>query len=219
MRFDDLIKFPSRPYPFYYTAKETLTIAVIIFAMSLVFNYFFRPFDVYTPEHKMDYFWISLLHSITPLILFLACGFSIILLTKNEEKWTVGKEIVFISSFLFLVGVVQFLIRDVIYDNPDNWSWRYFFEEIRNTFMVGTLFVLILVPLNHNRLNNRNRKRANDLQSDSSIKAPPKVSEVFIRTQVKNDDFLMFPTNFIYARAERNYVEVYLKNEPELKSR
>jgi hypothetical protein len=66
MKLEKITKLLRQPYPFYLKGDTLWIIAAILFFMSFVFNYFFQPFHVYTPEHKFDYFWISLIHSITP---------------------------------------------------------------------------------------------------------------------------------------------------------
>ena len=38
-------------------------------ALRLLFSYLFQPFVVYTPEHKMDYFWISVIHACSPVVI------------------------------------------------------------------------------------------------------------------------------------------------------
>lgn len=217
MAFNYLMKFLEQPYPFYYRGRNLGIVIAILFGMAFIFNYFFRPFNVYAPEHKMDYFWISLIHSLTPIIILLGWLFVIKSKSNVEEKWNIGNEMLFIGIFLFLIGVGQFLLRDVIYDNPDNWSIRYFIEEIRNTFMVGMLFVLILVPMNYNWLNALNVKRAN-LFEPEKISKHSNVADlkIQIKTQIKSDNFLMDIGQFLYAHSERNYVEIYINNENEI---
>ncbi len=198
-------------------------IAIILFTFSFVFNYFFQPFNVYHPEHKMSYLIISVIHSITPFVILLL--FSIFRVSPEaEEKWTVLKEMLLMVVLLFLVGVGQFLIRDIIYDNPDNWSLRYLFEEIRNTFFVGSLIMIILISLNFNRLNCRNKKQADELNlssdfSDLNHKVRENMtsknrpdSKVFIETQVKSDDFVLCVDNLLFAKSEGNYIEFYLRD-------
>ena len=207
-----LVSLSRQPYPFYYRGKGFLLFIAIIFLMSLGFNYLFRPFDVHVPEHKMDYFWISVIHSTTTiLIALLLFPFTRLGGPKIEEKWTVGREVLLVAVYLFLIGAVQFLIRDVIYDNPDNWSWRYFFEEIRNTFLVGLLLISILISINYNRLNGQNMKKARTLEiSGERDEREVFPSKCYIRTDVKGDDFEMDVSRFLFAKAEGNYVDIYI---------
>jgi hypothetical protein len=114
---------------------------------------------------------------------------------------------------LFFVGSSSFLMRDLIYTNADNWSWNYFWEEIRNCFVAGIFFyffirlvcfyfetkegspfVLQFIPLN-----------------TKPEKAIPK-SNLFISTQVKQDDFSLNTDHLLFAKADGNYIELTLLN-------
>lgn len=204
--------FVNQPYPFYYKENVLVYVAALLFFMSLSFLYFFEPFEVYIPEHKIDYFWICFIHASTSVVIIGA--FSLIKFhEKHEDNWTVYKEILLVCLFLLLVGVVQFLIRDVIYDNPNNWSWRYLYEEIRNTFLIGSLFVVLLVSLNHNRLNSKNIKSANSLNSLRKNTSPNLSTSITINTQVKSEEFDLNIDNFLFAKADGNYVELFLNKE------
>lgn len=209
---DKILSFLSQPYPFYYKGKTLWKLAFLILIMTLFFSYFFEPFAVNIPEHKMKYFWVSFIHACTPVaIIALFSLFKI--KSEIEENWNVRKEMLLLALFLLLVGIAQFLIRDIIYNNPNNWSWSYFYEEIRNTFLIGTLFVIILIPLNFNRLNTKNSKNAKALNFPHYLLKPVANSMVFIETQVKSDDFKLDVNSFLFAMANGNYIELYLKEE------
>ena len=201
----NILNLLSQAYPFYYQGKELWLITVLLFFMTLLFGYFFEPFEVYQPEHKMGYFWITLIHSCTPIfIVFIFLSLKVF--PNVKENWTIKKEILLIASYLLFVGIVQFIIRDVIYDNPNNWSLRYFYEEIRNTFLVGILFTFILVPINYQRLNTRNRRNAHVFNTSKTItiisnKTPSYINELDVDSQ-----------NILYVKAEGNYIELFLSN-------
>ena len=147
------------------------------------------------------------------------CWFSLINFLKVvEEQWTVGREILHLSLVLLIMGLANFLIRDLIYDNPDNWSVFYLFEEVRNTFLVGILLVLILVPLNFARIYGRNSGRAESFQTPSEEINPPTIDRMLIRTQLKSDDFYLQPQQFLFAKAEGNYVEIHVVEEGQASS-
>lgn len=199
-----------QPYPYYYTGIAVGYLAAIIFLMSMGFNYLFEPFNVYQPEHRMDYFWISMVHSLNALFVALVWfgGWNSLI---NYEKWTIGKEMLLIAGYLLLVGISQFLVRDIIYDNPLNWTGRYLWEEIRNTFLVGILFAFILVPLNFWRLQRNHSIQAAHFHAiPHGIQTLPYPKPVFIETRQKSDDFVIDPVEFLLAKAEGNYLEVYV---------
>jgi hypothetical protein len=206
----DIGLFLSQPYPFYYKGKTLALITGFIFFGTLVFLYFFEPFIVYTPEHKMPYFWISFIHSCTPVVIITSLWL-IKASPFQEETWNVQKEILLITAFLILVGLVQFLIRDLIYDNSENWSRKYLLEEIRNTLLIGSLFAILFTSLNFNRLNIRNVKKAREL---NAAPHPLKLTSnkiIQIETSVKSDAFELNIDSLLFAKAVGNYVEIYLK--------
>lgn len=212
----NLKDFLNQPYPFYYKGKQLFYFALLIFMMSVFFNYFFEPFDNYVPEHKMDFFWISVIHSVNAalvvLLLFGPIGMKI-----NEDKWTVKKEMLLATALFITIGIFQFLVRDLIYDNPYNWSWRYLFEEIRNTCLVGFLFFAIIVPINYIRL----KSQHTDLASQFNAKPHSEIlvdkqESVAIQTQQKSDDFLLDPKTFLFAKADGNYLEIMVSQNGEI---
>lgn len=206
-----------QPYPFYYQHNEKWVIALILFFMTLFFGYLFEPFNVYHPEHKMDYFWITVIHSTTPLAVVIL--FSLIPLGQDiEERWNLVREAILVSMFLLIVGIIQFLIRDLIYDNPDNWSWRYLFEEIRNTFLVGILFAAILIPINFIRLNTKNNQKASLINKDNAIAQTDTVIADDKTNIIVVDDLEFAIGDFVFAKAEGNYVAIYLSTETSIRT-
>nr|MBI1228655.1 LytTR family transcriptional regulator [Cytophagales bacterium] len=198
------------PYPYYYKEIPVGYLALIIFLMSLGFNYLFEPFEVYRPEHRMGYFWISMFHSFNAMVVAIV-WFGILNRRVKEEQWTTGKEMLLIAGYLVVVGISQFLIRDFIYDNPLNWTMRYLYEEIRNTFLVGILFAFILIPLNFLRLQRNHRSQADLLNPRAAgAQTTPVSRPIFISTRQKSDDFTVDPKDLLLAKAEGNYLEIYI---------
>lgn len=202
----------KQPYPYYYKGKELFIICGLLFVMSLAFNYFFEPFHVNLKEQKMSYFWVCFVHALVAPIVLLVMAF--VWTRKNiEEKWSIQSEVIFLVSFLLLVGIGQFLIRDIVYDNPYNWSLRYFYEEIRNTFLVGTLFIFILIPWNFTRLNAKYIKTADLLNTSHESFKKSELSKIEIETNLKDDSISIDINNLLFAKAEGNYVELYIKED------
>jgi CHASE3 domain sensor protein len=215
--FSSITKFLQTPYPFYFRGRSLLYFGLIIFLLALFFNYFFVPFNVNSAEHKMDYFWICVIHSLMPMVILLLMYPYIYFSPFLEEHWTIGKELVFLSIFLLLIGIGQFLIRDLIFDNPNNWSWGYLREEVSNTFLVGILLVGLIVSVNFNRLNARYIKEANFLEHSRRVfKTTNHVGIVPIETQVKMDRFDLEVDQFLYAKSEGNYLILYMYTDNDL---
>ena len=202
-------RYLSQPYPFYYEGKTFYQLLGLLFLMALAFNYLFEPFHVHFPEHRMSFFVISVVHAAVASFAFFCAHLLLLGFSVDRSAWTIGKEVAALAGFLLLAGLGQFLVRDFIYDNPENWSWHYFLEEIRNTFLVGSLFIALLVPLNFNRLLLRHRRIARNLRSEDKLPGPSE--KIFIETQLKSDDFQLDVRDLLYARSEGNYTAFFIR--------
>lgn len=207
-----IMAFLNQPYPFFYRGKNLRLFAGAIFLMVWAFNFLFEPFNVFRPEHKYSYFVISLLQAFfAAAIAFATTGFTGLFV--KDQQWKVKKEFFLILLLFLFIGTGIFLGRDIVYDNPDNFSLKYFLEELRNTTLVGTLFFVFFIPFNYKRLANQHSKTANALKllKQSTGKTPHK--EVKIKTHSPNEEFYLNPEDFIYAKADGNYLEVYIVNQ------
>ncbi|MFK7833770.1 MAG: LytR/AlgR family response regulator transcription factor [Winogradskyella sp.] len=206
--FANIKQYLKAPYPYYYDNKTRLLVSLgLISVLSFGFSYFFEPFEVNASEHKIPSFYILLIHAFLPLpIAFFY--FSMVNLRKHHiSKWTIGKEFLVLSMLLLSLGICSFLIRDVVYTNPNNWSLRYFYEEIRNTFLVGILLITVILPLNLERLTYKHQSLLKQITISQDKKEY--LEKVLIKNSTSHDSFELMITNFLYAKVESNYTEVY----------
>jgi hypothetical protein len=209
-----LLNFLKQPYPFYYEGKKLLQITAVFFLISFFFNYMLQPFDVNPQEQKMHYFWICCLHSFSPIFVLLCIALICKLFPKATDDWKIKNECALVFFLLLFTGITQFLIRDVIYDNPMNWSWRYFIEEISNTFIAGIFLAPIIISINLNRQQLKNSQKADRISfSITDVKEIQNNTSVTIETEVKSEKFVFESHSFIYAKAEGNYAEIFLKKD------
>jgi hypothetical protein len=209
-----ILNFLKQPYPFYYEGKKLLQISSVLFLIALFFNYMLQPFDVNPQEQKMHYFWICCIHSFSPIFILLCLALICRLYPKATEDWKIKNECILVFFMILFTGITQFLIRDLIYDNPMNWSWRYFIEEISNSFIAGVFIAPIIISINLNRLQLKNSQKAYRISSSiTQVKEIQNNTSVTIETDVKSEKFDFEIHSFIYAKAEGNYAEIFLKKE------
>ena len=205
--FNKGFNYLKEPYPFYYNNKpRILLVLTALVLMSFGFSYLFEPFDVNPNEHKIAGFWILVIHASLPFPI--AYSYLAILNSnvKDETFWTLGKEIFHTSMILLLLGLLNFAIRDFIYDNPNNWSLRYLWEEIRNTFLVGFLLISILIPLQLERLISKHKSSIPKI--DPILNFDPIHQEIAIQTLEKFEDFKLNLEELLFAKVESNYTEI-----------
>jgi len=208
------LNFFSQPYPFYYNGKSLFFISLLIFVLTFFFNYVFKPFNLLVDEHKFGYSRICVIHAIVAVLAFAIIVAVVNIKSGNNERWTVKSEFLFIVSTLIFIGISQFLIRDYIYTNPNNWSLNYLFEEIVHTFLEGLIFILIIVPLNFNYLFYQNSKRAKEFELNQTGNKTS--SLITIETQVKDETFDLDISKLLFVKADGNYIEIYLNDNNQL---
>ncbi|CAL2085744.1 LytTR family transcriptional regulator [Tenacibaculum sp. 190524A02b] len=207
-------RYLNSEYPFYYKPKIAFLIGGIILLLSTLFSVLFEPFEVNFKELKFSYFTISFIHALLSFVIFITAAFILNSFRKENQVWKVKNEFVFLIMVLIIIGVFQFLIRDFIYAKNDNWSFRYLYEEIRNTVLVGSLLIFVITSINIQRLINFYESRGKRIKTISGRNNVDKYSSrIHIKTQVKSDDFSLDIKNFIFAKSDKNYIEFYFKDE------
>ncbi|WP_027387738.1 LytR/AlgR family response regulator transcription factor [Chryseobacterium gregarium] len=198
-------------YPKRFRSENLMKSSTIVFLIILMFLLLFKPFGVYDPELRMHYLFICFFHALAPaFILFVY--FTVLNYfrkEKNHIQWNLLIEYFHIAIMLLMIGTASFLMRDLIYNNPYNWSWNYLFEEIRNCFVAGIFFYFFL------RLSGFyfESKKGSPLvlQFTPLVIEPQKQvprQDIFINTQVKQDDFQLDTDHLLFAKADGNYIEL-----------
>ncbi|WP_027075657.1 LytR/AlgR family response regulator transcription factor [Maribacter antarcticus] len=197
----------KQAYPFYYEDfKKVFILLCGVAIISFLFTYLFEPFNVNQAEHKISSLWILIVHAFIPIPTALGYLFLLNKTVKDTSRWTLGKEFLNLALLLFLIGLTSFFLRDFIYTNPDNWSFRYFWEEIRNTFLVGSLILIIILPLNLERLLYRHFNFLKQIATPSSIIKSS--NSIQINTPILGEQFEINMGTFLFAKVEGNYIEI-----------
>jgi hypothetical protein len=207
--------FKTTDYPLRYRPANLVKTSGVLFCIIFFFLILFQPFGVYAPEQKFNYFIICSLHALAPSLIVYTYFSTLNHFRKkksNADEWNMFREYSHLSAILLCAGIVSFLMRDLIYTNPYNWSLRYLWEEIRNCFLAGSLFYIFITFAGAYFRSKKNAVQDTLLfpipcDTENTTEA---VAEIFIKTQVKQDDFSFIAGNLLFAKAEGNYLELTL---------
>jgi hypothetical protein len=205
--------FKKIEYPLRYRPENLAKSSIILFVSLFFFLLLFEPFGVYRPEQKFGYVVICGLHALSPSLIFFAYFQALNYFGKRRTEpgvWTSFQEYLQMAILFLLIGVASFLMRDLIYANPDNWSMRYLWEEIRNCYLAGVLFYLFLKFGAFYFMSKKSLSPVDAAPEAEKRSASTMASEIFIKTQVKQDDFSFVAGDLLFARAEGNYIELTL---------
>jgi hypothetical protein len=189
-----------------------LTIAVFLF------NYIIEPFSNNFDEHRFSFLVISLLNGLLVGVVITAFLFLLRVTAPKsfrDEGWTIGKEIALWLTLLLLIGIANFFLRELIYDNPNNFSFRYLMTEIVNTFIIGSFFAVVAVMINYIYLLRASAE--NTLKWNELVKIPSNLdtgkSLITITAPSEQDTLVFRHKDFLFAKSDGNYVEFMIKNE------
>ncbi|WP_318845669.1 LytTR family DNA-binding domain-containing protein [Chryseobacterium sp. JV558] len=212
--------FKEIDYPDRYRKNNLFKTVLVIFGVIFSFLILVKPFEVNIFQQKVSYIMICCFHALIPslILYFYFTGFNYLQAKNHQnENWSLAKEYTHISIVLLLTGVCSFLIRDIIYLNSNNWTWNYLWEEVRNCFVGGVILYFFM----------RLAVFYFESKKDSSLifqftPLNPKIEEnttstlVYIKTQVKQDDFSLDVKNLLFVKADGNYIEITSCNNNQL---
>jgi hypothetical protein len=207
------------PYPFYYSSFKSIAGMAAIFTIAVfLFNYIIEPFSYNYDEHRFSFLVISLFNGLLVGIVLMAFLLLLRISIPNsfrDKAWTIGKEILLWISLLLLIGIANFFLRELIYDNPNNFSFKYLVTEIVNTFIIGSLFATVAVMANYIHLLRSSTEKAlkwNEL-IENSRHLDTVESQITITGPSQQDAIVFQSSNFLFAKSDGNYVELTIQNE------
>ncbi len=201
--------FLTTSYPYYHKGKDLLKIAGLLLVVGFIFEYFWVPFERNESEHLYSYLIITIFHIGVAVVVYIVY-FLIFSFWVEEEDWKVYKELLSVFGMLTFIGVGEWIIRPIIYSNKAL-TIEYLITEVWHAYLAGGLIYLFVVYINKNMLTKQHGNQLTQFRLDKYAKKEK--GPVKIKTQNISDDFTLDPTTLICARADGNYLELYLENE------
>jgi hypothetical protein len=192
-----VLNFLQQPFPFLHKRKYLLFWVLELLILVTLFEYFVEPFTRTYSEHKYSYFIICLFHATEVTLVYLIV-FVVVQYSKHKAKWRYIDEAKYVVLMLFLIGLGNFFIRDLIYD-ANNWRWEILWVEMIHGWIAGGLFYLLIINLN--RL----------LFQEKELTQTGTAEKIQITAQVASDSFMVNPDDILAIKSDGNYAIIYFK--------
>ena len=215
-----------QPYPVQNETKVKIFTSLGMGLFVFAFLYIFRPFGLNNLPFEYALSFLLGYGIITTLCLI----FNFFLLPKilinlfNEEKWTVGKEILFILWIIFMIGIANsiYSVINLSAFTLASLSYKtlFFFQFV--TLAVASLPVVILVLIKNLRLTKKNLQLALAISNNLNHKqrlSGNKEELVTIESENKKDNFTTNAINIIAISAADNYIEINYEENNVLKKK
>jgi hypothetical protein len=198
-------------YPQNYIIRHPLPGALIISLFIFGFSALYKPSD----SHASGTFS----YEETMAIYSLIAGASLILFIRilkyfrwfrGINGWTFKKEMLSVLIVLSGTCVVVYLMGFLIEEQADRWNLKTFLNSYKNAFSVGMMPFAFFTAINYRYfLSKITKNKATDQTTDSQGNQPPE-DMVQISSQLKKEELKFYPSQFLFAESDGNYVVFYL---------
>ncbi|MDP2176033.1 MAG: LytTR family DNA-binding domain-containing protein [Bacteroidota bacterium] len=202
----------SQPYPLNESIKWRLLNSFLFGTFVFLFLFIFQPFEL----SKLPYniLPIALGYGAVCFVMMAILNLGVCMSFPNcfsENSWTTKKEILWTILNVFLIGLANYIFSFLIKITAFTWENLFLFEAY--TIAVAVFPLTISILLNQVRLNNKFEKQAQQLNEDIEEKQSKFIAEtVHNRKTIGIDEFELMVDNFLYAKADDNYVTIYYIN-------
>jgi len=147
-------------------------------------------------------------------------GISVFLLSKllrfipwfaKEEEWTFIKEVLAIVIVLLGIGISIFLLTFIVQPESAEWTIKEFVNELTNAYLIGGMPFLISSFIN---ISNNPHHGGEELASSRANE-----EMIQIESKLKKETLEFYPSQFLYAESDGNYVVFYLQEKNEIKKK
>ena len=220
-----MIEFFKNPYPFLFSCKKTVIIAVVVgivsgFLNSIRLDETFANQYLTLPKIQVSFIFGLIIFFSIILILHLFTKFTIS--EKTKDNWIILKElgIVFFLLLIIISFIYSFLV--LISKNYSEFlTIAFFFKIVVFALTTGLIISSIIIWINYTIILKENLKQ--------SLIHNNKLKEILKNKQENIDDLIVnFPSNIqneyitfntgqlLFIKSDGNYIEVYTKTNDKL---
>ena len=203
-----------QPYP---VIENKWKIIVSVSLFITFFMIFFQPFGLQRFNSQIKPLILGGYGLITFCILIL----NLIVIEKTfkktftEEKWTTGKQIIWLMWILFSIGLGNFFYSQALFNFIHN-TFRVLCVFQFYTLSIGAIPIVVITLFTQNYLLKRNSLSANEISGKLISSESSKVdasNKITLVAENEKDQVVFQENNLFYIEAEGNYISVVWMKE------
>lgn len=203
-------------YPQNYIVRNPLAGTLIISVFIFGFSYLYQPFNIHAAR--------SLSYATTLAIYSFLSGLSILLSVRilksfnkfsNIENWKLYKELLSVLFISFGIGLTVYFIGFFVEPPGPRWNFSTFFNSVFSAFLVCIIPFAFFTIINYTHL----FPPQNFKHDYKVINSPADITEnlIHITSQLKKEELKFYPSQFLFAESDGNYVIFYLRKDDLIK--
>lgn len=215
--FWEVAGFLKQPYPLGQDPMRAFQTQLLSGLFVAAFLWVFRPFNIdEAPVSNPNAFILG--YGLITAVFAAATGSGTRFLLPgwfNEERWTVGKNILFYSFIVFVIGLANFIYTHWMTGQPLAFSSFLFFQLV--TISVSVLVVSFFTLLRYTRSLNANREAALELDREvHGITFQDSPATLAITAENGRDRFIIPAGDLLAIESADNYSKIYYRKEGKL---
>jgi hypothetical protein len=212
-------KWLNYNYPQNYILRHPFTGTLIIAIFTFGFTSLYRPFNVH-PTKVLSFETTMAFYSfLSGIFIYLAVKtMKAVKYFSDEKEWTIFREIISVLIILFFLGLAIYFLGFLIESEPSANRWKIptFLNSLGSAFLIGIIPLLFFSAINYRYLFTPVVSYIEKNSEAGSEKLPPE-ELIRISSQLKKEDLSFYPSEFLYAESDGNYVMFYLIRDNNLK--
>ena len=209
----------NKKYPQNYLLQKPYIGTLVFLGVCLGFVLLYKPLDL----HQAG----SLNFEFTMVIYLCAMSLPIFIFSKlvksiryfsNPNEWTFLKEIVAITIILLGMGISIYFMGFLMEVPGSRWNFATLFDSIKHTFLIGIIPFLFFTAFNYRHLF-ASESVINYTSGQTPVPSQEAEQLLSIVSRLKKEELSFYPSQFIYAESDGNYVVFYLKVDDQIRKK
>jgi hypothetical protein len=212
-------KWLNKKYPQNFIMRNPYAGAMIFMVICVFFVIIYKPLQVHRSRFFSYELTVAIYCSLVAIPLIgLVRILKLIKIFSNPGEWTILKEIIFIVTWLLGMGITVYFAGFLLETSGQRWNLPTFFNSLTSSFLIGIVPLLFFTIINYRYLFVTEIEKNFDTDNNSELPGKPEAL-IRIGSRLKKEVLEFYPSQFIYAESDGNYIVFYLNVENQIKNK
>jgi hypothetical protein len=205
-------------YPQNFIIKNPLTGTFLIALFVFGFAVLYKPFNAHAAK--------ALNFGATMAVYSFLSGFFIFLSIRllktfryfsDSTDWNIFKELLSVFIVLLALGIAIYLLGFIIEPSAYRLNISTLLNSLKGAFLTGIIPLFFFTATNYRYLLSDKINQIEDSVALPGLKSQPPEDLIQISSQLKKEELSFYPSQFLYAESDGNYVVFYLNINNQVK--
>ena len=214
---EQIYKWLNRKYPQNYIIKNPYIGALIIALFCFGFVVLYKPLNAHEAKTLSFEATMAIYSFASAITVFLSIwGLKSIKYFSIREDWTIIKELISIALILIGVGIAIYFIAFFIEMPGQRWNVSTFLDSCKSAFLIGIIPFIFFTALNYRYFLHATVKLSEENNAIQNPEIEPSEEIIQISSKLKKEELSFYPSQFMYALSDGNYVVFYLNRNNQI---